>query len=58
MYRHNHDTYTTIHGNIVNTVMTNENSSLEKYTSQILYEMVAKGLCVRGELETKQTATY
>ena len=38
--------------------MTNEHSSLEKYTSHTLYERVAKGLCVRGELETEQTATY
>ena len=36
----------------------NEHSSLEKYTSHTLFEMVAKGLCVRGELETEQTATY
>ncbi len=27
--------------------MTNEHSSLEKYTSHTLFEMVAKGLCVR-----------
>ena len=42
--------------------MTNEHTSLEKYTSHTLFEMVAKalqkGLCVRGELETEQTATY
>ena len=38
--------------------MTNEYTSLEKYTSHTLFEMVAKGLCVRGELETEQTATY
>ena len=38
--------------------MTNEHSSLKKYTSHTLFEMVAKGLCVRGELETEQTATY
>ena len=37
--------------------MTNEYISLEKYTSHTLYERVAKGLCVRGELETEQTAT-
>ena len=36
----------------------NEHSSLEKYTSHTLFERVAKGLCVRGELETEQTATY
>ena len=38
--------------------MTNEHTSLEKYTSHTLFETVAKGLCVRGELETEQTATY
>ena len=36
----------------------NEHTSLEKYTSHNLFEMVAKGLRVRGELKTKQTATY
>ena len=42
--------------------MTNEHTSLEKYTSHTLF---SKGLrkvwcwlCVRGELETEQTATY
>ena len=38
--------------------MTNENTSLEKYTSHSLLEMVAKGLCVRGELETEKTVIY
>ena len=38
--------------------MTSEHSSLEKYTSHTLFERVSKGLCVRGELETEQTATY
>ena len=38
--------------------MTNEHTFLEKYTSYTLLEMVAKGLCVRGELETEQIATY
>ena len=38
--------------------MTNEHTSFEKYTSHTLFERVAKGLCVRGELETEQTATY
>ena len=42
LYSHNHDTYT--RGNIVNTLMTNKHTSLEKYTSHILFEMVAKGL--------------
>ena len=38
--------------------MMNEHTSLEKYTSHTLFKRVAKGLCVRGELETEQTATY
>ena len=38
--------------------MTNEHTSLEKYTSHTLFERVAKGLFVRGKLETEQTATY
>ena len=40
--------------------MTNEHTSLEKYTSHTLFERVAKGLRkgVRGELETEQIATY
>ena len=38
--------------------MTNEHTSLEKYTSHTLFVRVTKGLCVRGELETEQTATY
>ena len=37
------------------TIMTNQHTSLEKYTSHTLFE---KGLCVRGELEIEQTATY
>ena len=59
LHSHNHDTYT--YGNIVNTIMTNGHTSLEKYTSHCIrngYERVAKGLCVRGELETEQTAAY
>ena len=42
--------------------MTNEHTSLEKYTSHTLFEWVAKGLRtvwrVRGELETEHTAIY
>ena len=38
--------------------MTNKHTSLEKYTSLTLCERVAKGLCVRGELATEETATY
>ena len=47
-----------IHAETQSTIMTNEHTSLEKYTSHTLFEMVAKGLCARGELETEQTATY
>ena len=36
----------------------NKHTSLEKYTSHTLFKMVVKGLCVKGELETEQTATY
>ena len=56
LHSHNHDTYT--RWNIVNTIMTNEHTSLEKYTSHTLFKMVVKGLCVRDELEAEQTATY
>ena len=42
LHSHNHDTYTC--GNIVNTIMTNEHTSLEKYTNHTLFEMFAKGL--------------
>ena len=38
--------------------MTNEHTSLEKYTSLTLFKMLVKEVCVRGELETEQTATY
>ena len=38
--------------------MTNEHTSLEKYTSHTLFERLAKVLCVRDELETELTATY
>ena len=58
LHSSNHDTYADACGNIVNTIMTNEHPSSEKYTSHTLFERVAKGLCVRGELETEQTATY
>ena len=47
-----------IHAETKSTIMTNEHTSLEKYTSHTLFEWVVKGLCVRGELETEQTATY
>ena len=32
----------------------NEHAPLEKYTSHTLFELVAKGLYVRRELETEQ----
>ena len=38
--------------------MTNEHTSLEKYTSHTLFERVTKGSSERDELETEQTATY
>ena len=53
LHCHNH-----IYAETKSTIMTNEHTSLEKYTSHTLFERVAKGLCVRGELETEQTATY
>ena len=31
---------------------------LRKIYLSLLFEMVAKALCVRGELETEQTAAY
>ena len=43
-----------IHAETKSTIMTNEYSSLEKYTSHTLFVRVMKGLCVRGELETEQ----
>ena len=47
-------TYSYACRNIVNTIMTNGHSSLEKYTLYSKwYERVTKGLCVRGELETE-----
>ena len=39
------------------TIKTNGDSSLEKYTSHTLFELVRKGyekICVRGELETEE----
>ena len=49
------DTTIHIHAETWSTIMTNEHTSLEKYTSHTLF---SKGLCVKGELETEQTATY
>ena len=58
LHSHNH---IHIHAETKSTIMTNEYTSLEKYTSHFIRkgcERVAQGLCVRGELETEQTATY
>ena len=55
LYSHNH---IHIHAETKSMIMTNKHTSLEKYTSHTLFKRVAKGLCVRGELETEQTATY
>ena len=55
LHSHNH---IHIHAETKSTAMTSKHASLEKYTSHTLFEMVAKGLCVKGELETEQTATY
>ena len=41
---HSRNTYTTIHAEAKSTIITNEHTSLEKYTSHTLFEMVAKGL--------------
>ena len=49
--------YRYTYGNIINN-NDERKHSLAKYTSHTLLEMVAKGLCVTGELETEQTATY
>ena len=57
---HSHDTTIRIHiyAETKSTIMTNEHTSLEKYTSHTLFERVVKVLCMRGEMETEQTATY
>ena len=47
LYSHNYihiQLYTCTSGKIVNTIMTNEHTSLGKYTSHTLFERVAKGL--------------
>ena len=58
--------YTYTSRNIINTIMTNEYASLEKYTSHTLFEMVAKELrkgyvrvmCERWVGGWTETATY
>ena len=55
-----------IHAEAKSTIMTNEHTSLEKYTSQTLFEMAAKGLrkgyvrvmCERWVGDWTATATY
>ena len=47
-----------IHAETKSTIMTNAHTSLEKYSSPTLCERVAKGLYVRGELETEHIAIY
>ena len=54
--------YTHIHTEGKSTITTDEQTSLKKiYLSHFIRngcERVAKGLCVRGDLETEQTPTY
>ena len=56
---HNHDTtnymYTYTCGNIINNIDERTHFFKKIYLSHFILETVAKGLCVRGELET---ATY
>ena len=62
LYSHETTIRIHIHAETKSTIMTNEHTSLEKYTSHSLFSKgLRKGwywLCVRGELETEQTATY
>ena len=52
---HSHNQlYTYTRRSIVNTIKTSGHTSLEKYTTPTLFEMVRKGYCVGGELETEQ----
>ena len=44
-----------MHAEVESTIMTNEHTSLEKYTSHFIRKGCER---VRGELETEQTATY
>ena len=55
LHSHNHDTYTC--GSKINN-NDERNTLLKKNKPLALYERVEKGLCVRGGLETGQTATY
>ena len=65
LHSHNHDTYTTIH--IYRRKHTQHNNDERTHFFRKIYlshfirnscEKVAKGLCVRGDLENSQTATY
>ena len=59
LYSHNHDTYTC--RNKINNNDERTHLFRKIYHSHFMrnaYERVAKGLCVRGELKTEQTATY
>ena len=50
--------YTYICGNIINNNVKRTHFFWKIYLSHIILERVAKGLCVRGGLETELTATY
>ena len=59
LHSHNHITYTC--GNKINNNVERTQFFRKIYLSHFIRngcERVAKGLCVRGELETEQTATY
>ena len=51
-------TYTYTCGNIINNNDERIHFFRKTYLSHFILERVAKGLCVRGELETEQTAAY
>ena len=51
-------TYTYIRGNIINNNDERTHLFRKIYLSHFILERVAKGLCVRGELETEHTARY
>ena len=65
LHSHNHDTYTTIHIYIWKQNQHNNDERTQFFRKIYLShfirngcERVTKGLCVRGELETAQTAIY
>ena len=51
-------TYTNTRGNIINNNDEQTQFLRKIYLSHFILERFAKGLCVRGKLETEQTATY